>query len=161
MQNFFVRNRQQIENNSSTSGEVASSSQETGSTSDYGNMLSDEIPVPAVSRGILPYKRDYINTRPVGSTWYDKIRSIRPLAIDWLRNSWGNVDEFGHHVYDAMKRIRHIFVPYDKLKNVAQDDMNGNGTRSSNNAYDIMERPPPVKLPSRSEIIVSSTTGNM
>ena len=116
-------------------------------------MLSDGIPVPGHSRGIVSYyEGDYINTR---NSWYDKLRSIRPLAIDWLRNSWGSVDEFGRHVYDAMKRTRHIFVPYDKLRNVGQKALNEKGTRSGSNAYDTMERPPPVILPFRSEVVVS------
>ena len=120
-------------------------------------MQSGGIPIPGYSRGIVPYERDYINTR---NSWYDKLQSIRPLAIDWLRNSWGNVDEFGRHVYDAMIRIQHIFVPYDKLKNVRQTALHQIGTRSSNSAYDTMERPPIAILPSRSKV-VSSTTENI
>ena len=152
MQNFFLPHRQQLQSNENASGEVLSSSQETGSANHYGNMLSDGIPVPVHSRGIVAYEGDYINKR---NSWYDKLQSIRLLAIDWLRNSWGNVDEFGRHVYGAMKRIRHIFVPYDKLRNATQESLNENGTRSNSNAYDIVERPPPVTLPSRSENVVS------
>ena len=121
-------------------------------------MLSDGVPVPGQSRGIVPYEEDYINKR---NFWYDKFQSIRPLAIDWLRNSWGNVDEFGHHVYDTMKRIWHIFLPYDRLKNVGNKALYEKGTRSGSNAYDSMERRPPVILPSRSEAVVSWTTENI
>ena len=158
MQNLFLRNPQQPENNGNTSEEVTSSSHETGSTNEYANMLGNGIPIPAHSRGIIPYEGDYFNSR---NSWYDKLRSIRPLAIDWLRNSWGNVDEFGRHVYDAMKRIRHIFVPYDKLKTVRRQALDGNAVRSSSSGYDTMERPPSVTLPSRSETVVSSATENI
>ena len=118
-------------------------------------MLSDGDPVPCHSRGIVAYERDYINRR---NSWYDKLLSIRPLAIDWLRNSWGNVDQFGRHVYDAMKQIQHIFVPYNKLRNVGEKALNKKGTESGSKAYDTMQRPPPVILPSRSDVAVSSAT---
>ena len=147
-----------MENSGNTSDEVATSSHESGSTNDYGNMLSDAVPVPGHSRGIVIYERHYINRR---NSWYDKLRSIRPLAIDWLRNSWGNIDEFGRHVYDAMKRIQHIFVSYDKLRNVGPATLNEKRTRRDSNAYDTMERPPPVTLPSRDEVVDSSTTENI
>ena len=152
--NLFVRNREQLENNGNSSEEVASSSQETGSSNEYENTLSDGTPVPAQTRGIVPYERDYKNT---SLSWYDKLQRIRPLAIDWLRNTWGNIDEFGRHVYDAMKRIPHIFVPYDKMRNAARDNLNENGATSSSNTYDNMERLPPITLPSRRESVLSAT----
>ena len=152
--NLFVRNREQLENNGNSSEEVASSSQETGSPNEYENTLSDGTPVPAQTRGIVPYERDYKNT---SLSWYDKLQTIRPLAIDWLRNTWGNIDEFGRHVYDTIKRIPHIFATYDKIRNAARDDLNENGATSSSNTYDNMERLPPVTLPSRRESVLSAT----
>ena len=121
-------------------------------------MLSDGDPDPCHSRGIVSYEKDYINRR---NSWYDKLRSVRSLAIDWLRNSWGNVDEFGRHVYDAMIRIQHIFAPYDKLRNVGEKALNEKGTNSGSDAYDTMQRPPPVILASRSEVAASSKTENI
>jgi hypothetical protein len=47
--------------------------------------------------------------------------------MEWLRNAWGNVDEFGRHVYDVMQRVRHVFVPYNKLTNLQQGDSAGSG----------------------------------
>lgn len=158
MTNVFVGNRQQLENNDNTPEETASSSQETDSANEYENIISDGTPISAHTRGIVSYERHYMNTN---LSWYDKLRTISPLAIDWLRNMWGNVDEFGRHVYDAMKRIPHVYVPYDKMRNVARGDLNENGTTTGSNAYDTMERHPEVTLPSRSQIVVLSTAENI
>ena len=155
--NLFVRNRQRLKKIRNTS-EVPSSPQETDSANGYENTLNDGTPIPGHSRGIVHYERDYKNT---SLSWYDRLRSIQPLAVDWLRNTWGNVDESGRHIYDAMKRIPQTFVPYDKLRNLAGDNLNENGTTSSDNAYDTMERSPAVILPSRSEITASPTTENI
>lgn len=151
LQNFFARSRQQPESNNA-SEEVTGSSQEVASGVTYQNLTGEGNPVPGFSSGIVRYARDYMNTRPVLNSWYNRLRLIRPLAIDWLRNSWGNVDEFGRHVYDAMKRVCHIFVPYDRLDNVTQDDLDSrDGIRRNSNAYNTMERPPTVMLPNQSE----------
>jgi hypothetical protein len=91
--------------------------------------------------------------------WYSRLQLIRPLATEWLRNAWGNVDEFGHHVYDVMQRVRHVFVPYNKLGNLRQGDLVGSGVGRSNNTYSTMKRPAAVILPTESEN--ESTTENV
>ena len=132
-----------------TSEEDASSSQETGTSVTYQNLTSEGNPVPGRSRGVVRYRGDYMNTRPARNSWYDRLQLIRPLAMEWLRNAWGNVDEFGRHVYDVMQRVRHVISPYDKL--VTQSGSAGSGTPASDSSYDVMERPAAVILPSGSE----------
>ncbi|CAB3998077.1 Hypothetical predicted protein [Paramuricea clavata] len=139
-----------------TSDEVPSLPQEPGTK--YGNTTSEGEPVPGLSRGVVRYPRDYMNTRPARNSWYDRLQLLRPLAMDWLRNAWGNVDEFGRHVYDVMQRVRHVFVPYDKLSNLQQGDSAGSGVER-NNTYSTMERPAAVILPTESEN--ASTTENV
>ena len=139
------RGSQQLEGNN-TSGKVASSSQETGTTAQYQNLTADGKPVPISTRGVVPYQRDYMNKRPVRILSYDRLQLIRPLAIEWLRNAWGNVDEFGQHVYDIMQRVRHVFVPYDKCLLSERNEV-----EKSNKTYGTMERPPAVILPTGSE----------
>ena len=138
-----------------TSEEDARSSQESGTSAQYGNMTSDGEPDPGFSRGVVPYQRDYVTTRPARNSWYDRLQLIRPLAMDWLRNAWGNVDEFGRHVYDVMQRVRHVFVPYNKLGNLPQGDSAGSGVER-NNTYSTMERPAAVILPTESENATTS-----
>jgi hypothetical protein len=118
------RGLQQLEDNN-TSEEVASSSQETGISADYENMTSEGKPAPGFSRGVVRYQRDYMTTRPARNSWYDRLQLIRPLAMEWLRNAWGNVDELGNYVYDVMQRVRHVFVLYNKLGNPPQGDSVG------------------------------------
>ena len=144
------RGPQQLESNN-TSGEGASSSQETGTSGEYQNLTSEETPAPGLSRGVVRYGRDYMNTRPARNSWYDRLQLIRPLAMEWLRNAWGNVDEFGRHVYDVVQRVRHVFVPYHKLGNPQQGDSAGSGVGKSNNTYSTMERPAAIILPTESE----------
>ena len=122
--NLFVRNRKQLENNGNTSEEVASSSQETGSSSEYESTLSNGTLLPGHSRGTVAYEGDYRNT---SLSWYDRLRSIRPFAVDCLRNTRENVEESGRLV---------------------GDDLNGNEARSSGSANDTMERSPAVTLSS-------------
>jgi hypothetical protein len=141
-----------------TSEEDARSSQESGTSAEYENLTSEGDPVPGPSRGVVPYQRDYMNTRPVRNSWYDRLQLIRPLAMEWLRNAWGNVDEFGRHVYDVMQRVIHVFVPYDKLGNLQQGDSAGSGVER-NNTYSTLERPAAVLLPTGSEN--ASTTENV
>ena len=142
---------QQLESGNNTSGEDASSSQETGTSGEYQNLTSEEEPAPGLSRGVVRYRRDYMNTRPARNSGYDKLQLIRPLAMEWLRNAWGNVDEFGRHVYDVVQRGRHVFVPYHKLGNLQQGDSAGSGVEIINNTYSTMERPAAVILPTGSE----------
>jgi hypothetical protein len=144
------RGPQLLESNN-TSGEDASSSQETGTSGEYQNLTSEEEPVPGLSRGVVRYGRDYMNTRPARNSGYDKLQLIRPLAMEWLRNAWGNVDEFGRHVYDVVQRVRHVFVPYHKLGNLQQGDSAGSGVERINNTYSTVERPAAVILPTESE----------
>ena len=146
----LFRGPQQPEGNN-TSGEVASSSQEIGTCAEYGNVTSDGEPAPGLSRGVVCSERNYMNTRPARNSWYDRLQLIRPLAMEWLLNAWGNVDEFGHHVYDVMERVRHVFVPYNKLGNQDHCDSTGSGVRRCNNTYSTMERPAAVLLPTESE----------
>ena len=76
--------------------------------------------------------------------WYDRLQLFRPLAIDQLRNAWGNVDEEGHRVYDVMQRVKQIFVPYDMLGNTAQEDSAERRMETSDTIYETSERPPAV-----------------
>jgi hypothetical protein len=78
--------------------------------------------------------------------------------MEWLRNAWGNVDEFGGHVYDVMQRVRHVFVPYNKLGKLQQGDSAGSGVER-NKTYSSMERPAAVILHTESEN--ASTTENV
>ena len=149
---------QQLEDNN-TSDEIASSSQETDTSSEYGNVTSNGEPAPGLSRGVVRFRRDYMNTGPARNSWYDRLQLIRPLAMEWLRNAWGNVDEFGRHVYDVMQRARHVFVPYNKLSNLQQGDSAGSGVGKSDNSYSTIERPAAVILPTESEN--ASTTENV
>jgi hypothetical protein len=116
----------------------------------YENLTSEGEPVPALSRGVVRSQSDYMTTRPARNSWYDRLQLIRPFAMEWLRNAWGNVDEFGRHVYDVMQRVRHVFVPYNKLGNLQQGDSAGSEVER-NNTYSTMERPAAVILPTESE----------
>ena len=144
------RGPQQLEGNN-TLGEVASSSQETGTSARYRNLTADGDPVPGLSRGVVRYGNDYMNTRPARNSSYDKLQVIRPLAMEWLRNAWGNVDEFGRHVYDVMQRVRHDPSPYDKLGRITHGDPSRSGMGTSNSTYGTLERGAAVILPSGSE----------
>ena len=137
---------QQLEDNNTSEEEE----QESGTSAEYENVLIEGKPVPGLSRGVVPYQRDYVTTRPARNSWYDKLQLIRPFAMEWLRNAWGNVDEFGRHVYDVMQRVRHVFVPYHKLGNPPQGDSAGSGVER-NNTYSTMKRPAAVILPTESE----------
>ncbi len=143
---------------SDTAGEVTSSSQQTGTNAEYQNLTSEGNPTPGLSRGVVCYRRDYMNTRSARNSSYDRLQLIRPIAIAWLRNTWGNVDEFGRHIYDVMQRVRHVFVPYNKLGNLREGDSAESGVVRSKKTYDTMERPAGVILPTRSEN--ASTTEN-
>ncbi|XP_028414630.1 uncharacterized protein LOC114537738 [Dendronephthya gigantea] len=125
------------------SNERASTSQETGTGVFYQNLTTDGDPIPGHSRGVVNHEGDYVNTGLSQSSWYDRLQFLRPLAIGWLRNAWGNVDEDGHHVYDGMQRVRQIFVPYDKLGNTAQED-SAKRMETNYSTYDTPERPPVV-----------------
>ena len=129
------------------SDERASTSQEAGTGVVYQNLIADGDPIPGHSRGIVNREGDYVNRGPPRSSWYDRLQLFRPLAIDWLRNAWGNVDEDAHRVYDVMQRVRQIFVPYDKLGNAAQDDLEGRRVETSDSTYDTTERSPVVIVP--------------
>ncbi|XP_028399018.1 uncharacterized protein LOC114522514 [Dendronephthya gigantea] len=124
------------------SNERASTSK-TGSGVVYQNLTTDGDPIPGHSRGVVNDEGDYVNTEPSRSSWYDRLQLFGPLAIDWLRNAWGNVDEEGHHVYDVTQRVRQVFIPYDKLGNTAQDD-SAKTMETSDSTYDTPERPPVV-----------------
>ena len=115
------------------------------------NLTAYGDPVPGLSRGVVRYGNDYMNTRPARNSSYDKLQVIRPLAMEWLRNAWGNVDEFGRHVYDVMQRVRHDPSPYDKLGRITHGDPSGSGMGTSNSTYGTLERGAAVILPSGSE----------
>lgn len=75
---------------------------------------------------------------------YDRLQVFQPLAVQWLRNAWGDVDEHGHHVYDVMQcNVGQVFVPYDKLGNTEQNETPGSG----NSTYDTPEYSLAVILP--------------
>ena len=112
-----------------------------------------------------------MNTRPSRSSLYDRLQVFRSIAVEWLRNAWGNVDELGHHVYDVMQQnVRQNFVPYDRLgiagqniasgsanptcdtlENSALDDSTETGKETISSTYDTLERSLAVVLPSRPE----------
>ena len=125
---------------------------ETSTDAEYQNCNPDGDPIPGHSRGVVPHKRNYVNTEPSRSLWYDRLQLFRPSAIGWLRNAWGNVDENGHHVYDVMQRVKQIFVPYDKLELTALDDSGGRRMETSDSTYDTPQRPAAVILPCADEI---------
>ena len=127
--------------------EVASTSQEDGGSTNYQNLTDEGNPVPGFSRGVVRHKRNYINTRNT-TTWYNKLQLIRPLAMAWLRNAWGNVDQSGRHTYDVMQRDQHVSSPYDKLHQTAEPSSAECQVPTSDNSYDTLERST-VLLPSR------------
>ena len=131
-----------------TSEEVASSSQENGASANYQNLTDEGNPEPGFSRGVALHRRDYINTRPTTS-WYNKLQLIQPLAMEWLRNAWGNVDQSGRHVYDVMQRDEHVNSPYDKLNQTTERDVAESSSPTSSNLYDTLKWPAAVLLPSR------------
>ena len=133
-----------------TAEEVACSSQYTDTSDEYENVTSDGEPIPGLSRGVVCYKRDYMNTRPGRNSWYDRLQLIQPLAMDWLRNAWGNVDEFGRHLYNVMQRVRHVFIPYSKLSRETPVDSTESRVETSD-TYDTTERPQGATLPVRSD----------
>ena len=145
---------------SDASGEVASSSQQTGTNAEYQNLTREGNPIPGLSRGVVCHRRDYMNTRPARNSWYDRLQLIRPIAIAWLRNAWGNVDEFGRHIYDVMQRVQHVFVPYDKLGNLREGDSAESGAERSVKTYDTMVKPTGVILPTRSENVSTTEIEN-
>ncbi|XP_028418725.1 uncharacterized protein LOC114544239, partial [Dendronephthya gigantea] len=111
---------------------------------EYGNLTPGGNPIPQHSRGVVLWRRDYINTHSSQSSWYDRLQLFPPLAVDWLRNAWGNVDESGHHVYDVLGRhVRNVFVPYDDLCFETNRAQGENATE----LYDTPERPSAVILP--------------
>ena len=128
--------------------ESASTSQENGASATYQNLTDEGNPVPGLSRGVVPHRSYYINTRPTAS-WYNKLQLIRPLAMEWLRNAWGNVDQSGHHTYDVMQRDQHVSSPYDKLHQTTERDVAESSAPTSSNLYNTLERPAAVLLPSR------------
>ena len=119
----------------------ASISQKTGSRIVYQNLKTDGNLIPFNSRGVVNHKGDNVYTGPLRSSWYDRLQLFRPLAVDWLINAWGNVDENGHNVYDVMQRVRQSFDSYDKLGNTAQDDSSRKRMETSDSTYDTTERP--------------------
>ena len=133
-----------------TSEEVASRLQENGASATYQNLTGEGNPVPGLSRGVVPHRRNYINTRSTAS-WYNKLQLIRPLAREWLRNAWGNVDQSGRHTYDVMQRDQHAISPYDKLHQTTQRDLAESSAPASSNLYNTLERPAAVLLPSKSQ----------
>ena len=123
--------------------------QEDGaSAATYQNLTNERKPIPGLTRGVIVHRRDYVNTRPTAS-WYNRLQLIRPLAIEWLRNTWGNVDQFGRHIYDRMRRVQRVFSPYDKLSKAQQPNSGESEMQTNGNMYDRLERPAPVLLPSR------------
>ena len=126
------------------SGGASSALGENSSGSEYQNMTNEGDPVSS-SRGVVNHGNDYMNTRPSRSSWYDKRQSFRPLAVDWLRNAWGDVDSSGNHAYDVLQHnARQVFVPYDKLP--AQPKSPECGTGANTETYSRMERQPAVAL---------------
>ena len=137
----------------------------------YENLTTEGNPAPGISRGVVPYRNDYLNTRPSRRSLYDRLQVFRPMAVEWLRNAWGNVDEFGNHVYDVMQHnVRQIFAPYDKLDRTGYKDSTGSDNLSRNtlessplenstgsktevisSTYDTLKRFPAVVLPTTGE----------
>ena len=128
--------------------EIANSPQQSGSSATYENLTSDGNPIPGFSRGVVHYRKDYINTRSTRNSWYDKLQLIRPLAMEWLRNTWGNIDQFGRHVYDVMQRAQHSISSYDKLSETTQGDLAGSGNQTSGGSFGTLERSETVRCES-------------
>lgn len=134
--------------------------EEIGTNARYQNLTTEGNPIPSLSRGIVPHRADYVNAHASRRSWYDRLHIIKPLAIEWLRNAWGNVDEFGRQVYDTLQsHARRIFVPYDKLDNVVREDQAGT-SETSNESYNRIEmkRSAPVILPIQSGNASDETT---
>ena len=60
--------------------------------------------------------------------------------MEWLRNVWGNIDQFGRHVYDVMQRAQHVY-PYDRLSKTTQGDLAESGKETGGSLYGTFERP--------------------
>ena len=136
--NFSSRNSrgsQDLAVNNTSEG--ASTSQENGASANYQNLTAEGNPVPGLSRGVALHRSNYINTRPT-AFWYNKLQLIRPLAMQWLRNAWGNVDQSGRHTYDVMQRDEHVISPYDKLHQTTERDVAESSAPASDNLYDTL-----------------------
>ena len=107
--------RDQIPNQTATVTE--NPPQNTRSSIDYQNLTNDGEPLPGRCRGVVNNQHGYVNTGTACKSRYTRLQLFRPIVIDWLRNAWGNVDQFGRHVYDIMQRVRREFIPYDKMSN--------------------------------------------
>lgn len=116
----------------------------TANNSVYQNLTHEGNPTPCC--GMVRYAPDYVNTRPLRYSWYDRLQLILPLTMEWLRNAWGNVDEFSRHVYDVLQQGLHVFLPYDKLSNAMQRKSSESETETSSNMnlYSTLQRPIPV-----------------
>ncbi|XP_028418130.1 uncharacterized protein LOC114543270 [Dendronephthya gigantea] len=134
----------------------------------YENLTIVGNPAPGLSRGVVDHRNYYANTLS-RSSLYGKLQVFRPMAVAWLRNAWGNVDEFGNHIYDVMQcDVRQVFVPYDRLEHAVQNDSAGScdatsdpgsaqedssesETEAISSIYNTLERFPAVVLPTRAE----------
>jgi hypothetical protein len=123
---------------------------------DYGNVRSEGEPVPGHSRGVVPYQGDYMNTRPARNLWYDRLQLFRRLAIEWLRNTWGNVDEIGMCMTSC--NASDMFLSHTTSW-ATHPKATRPGVEWSNKTYSTLERPAAVILPTESEN--TSTTENV
>ena len=134
---------------------------ETGS-SQYQNLSGDGAPIPGITRGIISYQPHYSNSQLLMSNErYSKLQVISAIAINWMRNTWGQVDQLGRHVYDILffwpKSISH----YDTsrtvalAKNLSSRTNIGAIDENGQQVYDHTEQPSVA-----AEVVVRQQKGN-
>ena len=117
----------------------------------YGNLNENGEPLPGVSRGIIPYQQPYLNVPSLNrSPHYSKLQLFSSITLDWLRNTWGEVDELGKHVYNVLSHGMELLLPYDKLKKTKLDSRRnqlGAIDKNGDAVYDKFDRRPAVLMP--------------
>ena len=120
---------------------------------DYGNLNDSGEPLPGLCRGIIPYQRPYVNNDTQIRPRYAKLLLFNSIVLDWLRNTWGKVDQLGQHVYDELFRGRGLRLPYDKVKITVKNpdgvprNQDGAVDENGDAVYDEFGRRPKVILP--------------
>ena len=116
----------------------------------YANLNEDRQPLPGACRGIILYQKHYVNMTSLNKPYYAQIQLFSSITLDWLRNAWGQVDELGKHVYDALCRGMKLLLPYAKLEKIKDDSpRNHLGAIDENGyaEYDQFDHRPAVLLP--------------
>ena len=115
----------------------------------YANLNEDGEPLPGACRGIIPYQQPYINMTSLNRPYYAKLQLFSSITLQWLRNAWGQVDEMGKHVYDALCRGMGMSLPYDKLEKPKDGShRNSLGAIKENGCpeYDRFDHRPTVRI---------------